>query len=69
VRLAGNLPRQQDRSFKGLGVLLWVDGLWVADASVMPTVVSCNTNAAAIMIGEKAVDLMFRRNLRDQTTG
>ena len=35
-----------------------VDGLSVADASVMPYVVSGNTNAAAIMIGEKASDLL-----------
>ena len=37
-----------------------LDGLRIADASIMPTVISGNTNAACIMIGEKCADLMLR---------
>lgn len=38
-----------------------VDGLRVADASIMPTMPAANTNAASLMIGEKASDLIRGR--------
>ncbi|MBN9066083.1 MAG: alanine-phosphoribitol ligase, partial [Rhizobiales bacterium] len=36
-----------------------VEGLRVIDASVMPDMVSANTNAASIMIGEKGAALVL----------
>ena len=38
-----------------------VENLRVADASIMPTMPAANTNAAALMIGEKAADLLLAR--------
>jgi choline dehydrogenase len=35
-----------------------VDGLRVADASIIPTLISGNTNATAMMIGERAADFL-----------
>ncbi len=37
-----------------------LQSLRVADASVMPTVISGNTNAACVMIGEKASDMLLQ---------
>jgi choline dehydrogenase len=36
-----------------------VDGLRVADASIMPTVPAGDTNAPPMMIGERAADLLL----------
>lgn len=36
-----------------------IQGLRVADASVMPTIPSSNTNAPSIMVGEKAADMII----------
>jgi choline dehydrogenase len=43
--------------------VIGIEGLRVADASVMPTVPGANTNASAIMVGEKASDLILGKRL------
>jgi hypothetical protein len=45
--------------------VIGVDGLWVADASVMPTLPAGNTNATAIMIGDKGADHVLKKLRRN----
>jgi choline dehydrogenase len=54
---SGTVPMGRDfdrtAAVSGRGRVYGVDGLWVADASIMPTIPSANTNLASIMIGER----------------
>ena len=43
-----------DRQLRVIGL----DGLRICDSSIMPSLIGSNTNAATIMIGEKAADLI-----------
>jgi choline dehydrogenase len=43
----------KDAAVDGRGRVRGIKGLWVVDASVMPTVPSVNTNVPTIMLGER----------------
>ena len=54
--LAGScgIGRAVDPSLRVIGL----EGLWAADASVMPVVPRANTNIPTLMVAEKAADLI-----------
>ncbi|MBT8388195.1 MAG: GMC family oxidoreductase N-terminal domain-containing protein [Altererythrobacter sp.] len=53
-RMGSDADSVVDTQLKARGI----DGLWIADASIMPKIVSGNTNAPSIMIGERCADFV-----------
>ena len=53
-RMGGDEASVVDNTLKARGV----EGLWIADASIMPRLISGNTNAPSIMIGERCSDFV-----------
>ena len=54
-------PRAADVVVDPQGQVRGIDGLRVVDASIMPSVVSSNTNAASMMLAEKLSDAILGR--------
>ena len=55
ARMGGDPEAVTDPRLRVLGL----DGLWIADASVIPEIPSCNTHAVVTMIGERAAGFIL----------
>ncbi len=53
VPMGADDAKAADAATDGRGRIRGIDGLWVADASLMPTIPSANTNLTTIMMGER----------------
>jgi choline dehydrogenase len=53
VPMGADDAKPTEAATDGRGRVRGVEGLWVADASLMPTIPSANTNLTTIMIGER----------------
>jgi choline dehydrogenase len=53
VPMGADDAKATDAATDGRGRVRGVEGLWVADASLMPTIPSANTNLTTIMMGER----------------
>jgi choline dehydrogenase len=62
----GTVPMGRDgdpeAAVSGRGRVRGVEGLWVVDASVMPTIPSANTNLTTIMIGERMGEWLVKES-------
>ena len=54
------MPKSDTATATLEGRVRGVERLRVVDGSIMPTVVSGNTNAAIVMIGEKGADMILQ---------